>query len=190
IEGDLFGLLALCPVVVVDEAEQGRLDVIAEAALCGVGVPEPALQKAHGELLSEFLGEVGVADDLGEIAVDRPAVTEHEGAPCLDGGVVRALVGLKEHGPLRGDLAEVLVTHGGPPCSILRRAVGVSPLVFGEKLTIPPPSPLPPPADGQSRCGTPAQSAASPPRPAPRPRRASPARSSPAAPHAPRSARP
>src|SRR5437763_629503 len=46
-------LLALSPAVVVDQVEQGRLDVVTEAAAPRVGVAEAAADKTEGKFLRQ-----------------------------------------------------------------------------------------------------------------------------------------
>ena len=93
--------------MVVDHQVADRpLDVVAEPADLRVVLQELPLEEAKGKLLIELLHLFRIADGLQQVAVHGPGVAEHqepEGVACLFG---RTVIGLEEHGPVRGKLTE------------------------------------------------------------------------------------
>src|SRR5207237_5944506 len=74
-------LAALLLVMFADEIEEGGLDVVAKAALVGIGVAELPLHETEGELLRQFAGQVRIAHGGDEVTIDRAAVALQEHLP-------------------------------------------------------------------------------------------------------------
>ena len=94
--------------MVIDEVDQGCLQVVAETAAARIGIAEPASEDAQRQLLRELGGDVRVADGTQQVAVDHCQIPLDQGREGRVGSVGLAAVRLDHHRPLSGHLAEVL----------------------------------------------------------------------------------
>src|SRR5262249_33737833 len=111
------GFPAFTVVILGDEVEEHTLDKVAEAAALWIGSAEVALQEIAGELLEEFLGGRGIAEESPEVATDGSAVALEDLPLGVAGQFARRLIGAAHQRPEGGDAAEMLVQafrlHGG-----------------------------------------------------------------------------
>jgi hypothetical protein len=101
--GDTHGVLAQgqwlpspAAVVMGHQAEQGGFEVVAEAALPGVGPPEAAAEELEGELLEQLVGRVRVTQRPEQVAAHGPAVALQQPLPGGPHCLFRPLVGLAD----------------------------------------------------------------------------------------------
>ena len=103
------GPASLRLLVVIDQVDQGCLQVVAEPAAVGISMAEPASKDAERQLLRQLGGGVRVADRAQQVAVDDRQVPLRQARQGRVRRVGLAAVRLQNHRPLGGHLAQVLV---------------------------------------------------------------------------------
>jgi tetratricopeptide (TPR) repeat protein len=94
--------------VVIDEVDQGCLQVVAKSAASGVGVAEAPSEDAQRQLLGQLGGCVWIADGAQQVAVDHRQIPLRQPGQCRVRRFGLAAVRLQNHCPLGGHLAQVL----------------------------------------------------------------------------------
>src|SRR5262249_54411209 len=79
---------------------------IAESSALAIGPTEVAMQEAEGEILGQFLSEVGITQRSEQVAVDGSPIALQQGGAGGPAGVSRIVVGLANHRPQGGNLIE------------------------------------------------------------------------------------
>src|SRR5262245_36561004 len=80
---------------------QRGLQEITEAAALRIGTVKIAAEKADDEVLSEFVGDLGIPYDSKEIPIDRAVVTQQELFLGGQPGISRGLMGIEQDCPAR-----------------------------------------------------------------------------------------
>ena len=70
--------VVLLAMMVVDQIDQGGFEIIAKSPSLRIGAVEVAANKAQGKLLSQLVGDVGIAHGPQQIAIRCPAVACQE----------------------------------------------------------------------------------------------------------------
>ena len=102
--------------MVLHQAKQRPLDVIAKSPLLAVHLPKAPLDEPQGEFLRQVFGHVRVAHGAEQVTVDGPAITGHQRLLRFRRFAGFSPMGAIEHRPLGCDVAEMLfdfvLVHG------------------------------------------------------------------------------